>query len=145
MNRENINLTLAVIVIVGFMVFIFFSLSSGTIADEETLTPTPIQDKTNGDPAGFNPNYGDLTEEQIKIVDIAVGNLLNNSEGITPPMISVINFEEKEFSDASLGCPQEGMSYAQVITPGYQVILEAQGNEYDYRLTDEKNIILCEK
>jgi hypothetical protein len=34
--------------------------------------------------------------------------------------------------------------YAQVITSGYQIILSAEGQTYDYR-TDGSNVRLCEQ
>lgn len=97
------------------------------------------------DSVGMNPDYGELTEDQIQIADRAIGDLLNSSDGITPGMITVKSFEEQEFEDASLGCPQEGESYAQVVTPGYQITLEAQGEEYDYRVAeDSETVLLCD-
>ena len=41
--------------------------------------------------------------------------------------------EEVAWSDASLGCPQPGMSYAQVITDGMRIILQAEDALFDYR------------
>ena len=60
--------------------------------------------------------------------------------------ISVTTVEAMDWPDTSLGCPQEGFMYAQVITPGYLIILEAQGQTYEYH-TDEQgqSVILCEK
>ena len=34
------------------------------------------------------------------------------------------------WSDASLGCPQEGMMYAQVITPGYRLVFDLAGTSH---------------
>lgn len=118
---------------------------------QNTTNPT-ITIPTQGDQnlaanqqGGLNPNYGDLTPDQIATADIAIGKLLNSSEGITPPMISIVSFEEQEFGNTSLGCPQEGQMYAEVITPGYKVVLEAQGTQYDYRLTNTEDVFLCEQ
>ena len=60
--------------------------------------------------------------------------------------ITVISVAAYEWPDASLGCPQPGRAYAQVVTPGYRIILEAQGDTYEVR-TDEEGttIILCEE
>lgn len=58
--------------------------------------------------------------------------------------ITVIMVEEEIWSDASLGCPEPGMMYAQVLTPGYQIILEAGGERYDYRMDQSGNIKLCQ-
>jgi len=45
--------------------------------------------------------------------------------------------------DTSMGCPEEGKQYAQVITPGYQILLQAGEYVYEYH-TDERNqVILC--
>jgi hypothetical protein len=45
--------------------------------------------------------------------------------------------------DTSLGCPKDGMEYAQVITEGYQIILEINGNIYKYHTDNHDKVILC--
>src|SRR5262245_55610799 len=53
-------------------------------------------------------------------------------------------FEQKVFPDASLGCPQPGVRYAQVQTVGLQFMLSYNGTAYDYRVSGDKTIvILC--
>jgi len=150
MKKEN-NFFLLVLIASSVIILaaFFFSKPARTpeVPKGDTNNSTQRQ-VTVAQPTGqnsFNPDYGELTAEQIKIADIAVGKLLNGTEGVTPPMIKVKSFEAKQFGNTSLGCPEEGKMYAEVITPGYQVVLEAQGKEYDYRLTGEKDIILCEQ
>lgn len=46
--------------------------------------------------------------------------------------IRLVKVMNKEFTDTSLGCPATGKIYAQVITPGYQIVLEASGESYIY-------------
>jgi hypothetical protein len=46
---------------------------------------------------------------------------------------SAITWTEMQFSDSSLGCPQPGLMYLQVITPGYQFTLTVDGKSYDVR------------
>ncbi|OGG14735.1 hypothetical protein A2773_03920 [Candidatus Gottesmanbacteria bacterium RIFCSPHIGHO2_01_FULL_39_10] len=58
--------------------------------------------------------------------------------------ISVKNIEKKDWSDSSLGCPKPGMMYAQVITPGYLITLEAGGQEYNYH-TSSEIVSLCQR
>ncbi len=54
------------------------------------------------------------------------------------------SFEVKVFPDASLGCPQPGQMYAQVLTNGTQFILSYQGTSYDYRVSaDGRIVVLC--
>lgn len=46
--------------------------------------------------------------------------------------IAVVSREHVQWPDASLGNPQPGMAYAQVVTPGFRLILEAAGQTYEY-------------
>ncbi|MDA1316418.1 MAG: hypothetical protein O3B87_00160 [bacterium] len=103
---------------------------------------TNLNTSPSQEPKSTNPDYGDLTEEHTRIVDQAIGELLNSGKGVTPPMITVLSFTPTDFPDSSLGCPQPDAMYAQVITPGYQVILAANGSEYDYRVAGEQ-LVLC--
>jgi hypothetical protein len=36
------------------------------------------------------------------------------------------------------------MMYAQVITPGYLIVLEAMGQTYDYRTDENSSVVLCQ-
>ncbi|HWQ13925.1 MAG TPA: hypothetical protein VNL77_14090 [Roseiflexaceae bacterium] len=59
--------------------------------------------------------------------------------------ITVIRAEPVEWNDSSLGCPQPDASYLQVITPGYQIELSAQGQPYTYHTDTSGVVIRCEK
>jgi hypothetical protein len=72
----------------------------------------------------------------------AIADLAEQS-GLPADDIQLVSMEAVEWSDASLGCPQEGFMYAQVITPGYLLILEAQGQEYEYHTDRRANVVLC--
>ena len=61
---------------------------------------------------------------------------------IAVEQIQVLTVASRQWPDASLGCPQPDMMYAQVITPGFQIILSAAGKEYDYR-TDLQRVFIC--
>jgi hypothetical protein len=53
-------------------------------------------------------------------------------------------WEQSNFPDSSLGCPQPNTAYAQVLTPGYKFLLTYGGKIYDYRVTiDSAVVILC--
>jgi hypothetical protein len=70
---------------------------------------------------------------------------LSEQTGAPTDEISLVSMEAVEWSDASLGCPQEGFMYAQVITPGYLIILAAQGQEYEYHTDQTTNVVLCQE
>ncbi|HMJ09575.1 MAG TPA: hypothetical protein VK468_11250, partial [Pyrinomonadaceae bacterium] len=40
---------------------------------------------------------------------------------------------EREFSDMSLGAPADGEMAAQMIASGWQIVLNADGKDYEYR------------
>jgi hypothetical protein len=52
--------------------------------------------------------------------------------GVAAADISVVSVTARDFSDTSLGVPQPGQVYAQVITPGYVLVLAVHGQEYTY-------------
>jgi hypothetical protein len=64
--------------------------------------------------------------------------------GLAPEAMRLVSVEAVEWSDTSLGCPQPGMMYAQVITPGFRVMLEAGGKRYDYHTDQGRVAVLCE-
>ena len=48
------------------------------------------------------------------------------------------------WSDASLGCPQEGYTYAQVITPGYKLVFDHAGTAYPVHTnSDGSHMVIC--
>jgi len=59
--------------------------------------------------------------------------------------IAVVAVEDTEWRDSSLGCPKPGMNYLQVITPGYKITLEAQGQRYEYHSDTNRRVVRCDK
>ncbi len=64
--------------------------------------------------------------------------------GVAEADIVVVRGESVTWSDGSLGCPQPGMNYTQALVPGYWVVLDADGTEYDYRASARGFFTLCE-
>jgi len=56
--------------------------------------------------------------------------------------IKEASVSEKDFPDMSLGAPVEDEMSAQMISSGWQINLEADGKEYDYR-ADKYQLRLC--
>ena len=52
--------------------------------------------------------------------------------------------EQVTWRDTSLGCPEPGRMYAQVLTPGYKVVLQVRNQRYELH-TDRsgKRVVLC--
>lgn len=63
--------------------------------------------------------------------------------GLPAESIKVVTVREVTWPDASLGCPQPGMMYAQVLVDGLQVVLEAEGRTYAYHGRSPNDLFLC--
>lgn len=57
--------------------------------------------------------------------------------------ISLLEVSAVEWSDSSLDCPQPGMSYLQVITPGYRILLQAKDQTYEYHTNRDSYFVFC--
>jgi hypothetical protein len=66
------------------------------------------------------------------------------AEGVDPTEVTVVSYEPTEWPDTSLGCPKDGEVYAQVITPGYLVILSVDGVEMEYHTDDVDRAVRCD-
>ena len=64
--------------------------------------------------------------------------------GVKKDEIRLIQIEPVDWSDSSLGCPKEGMFYAQVITSGYKIALEGRGKSYIYH-SDYRRVVSCQR
>ncbi|MBV9169622.1 MAG: hypothetical protein JOZ81_06030 [Chloroflexi bacterium] len=57
--------------------------------------------------------------------------------------ISVDRVEPRQWPDASLGCPRQGDVYAQVVTPGYLIVVSGGGQQLEYHSDARGRVILC--
>lgn len=122
------------------MMYLMFRPYPGQDALEARIR---AEELANNAPTPMMPDYGSLTQEEMMIADRAIGDLLNTNQGIMPSMIRVVSLEKQDFSDGSLGCPEEGMVYTQAIVSGYRVLLAVGDTEYDYRLDEEDTVRIC--
>jgi len=70
---------------------------------------------------------------------------LGKKLGIELEEISAQQVESTEFQDASLGVPEEGQMYAQVITPGWIIDLTAEGDTYRYHAAGDRVVLVPEE
>jgi hypothetical protein len=63
--------------------------------------------------------------------------------GVPVEDVTVVSSEEVTWPDSSLGCPQPGMMYAQVLTNGSRIILSAGGRTYEYHSGGRRAPFLC--
>ena len=113
---------------------------SGSV-DLSELESSPSENSDSGklvvQPAPGNP------ETQPKMEVLAKEDLANRLE-IAMDEIVTVSIELVEWSDGSLGCAERGMMYIQVLTPGYLILLESDGEQFEYHTDTNINVILCE-
>lgn len=76
-------------------------------------------------------------------VQAAVADLAERL-AIEQAAVTVAGFEEVTWPDTSLGVPEEGRMYAQVVTPGYRVRLRVQEQRYTYHTDMAGRVVLAE-
>ncbi len=89
---------------------------------------------TNG--TGSSVVLASNLETNDSIETILIQQLAENL-GLNTGAISVISNEPVEFSDTCLGVMMQDVMCAEVITPGNIVILEAEGIQYEYHVSED--------
>ncbi len=86
-----------------------------------------------------------ICEQELEKGPAAGVAYLSNELGIPPKEIEVLSVEMYEWPDTSLGCPEPGKSYAQVVTTGYRLILRVEDEQYEVHVDQEGQIaVLCD-
>ena len=63
--------------------------------------------------------------------------------GLAAEALVLISAERVNWSDGSIGCPEPGKSYMQVLVPGYRVRLRGPAGEFNYHATTRGPGALC--
>jgi hypothetical protein len=120
-----------------------------TLSPLNTPAPAPIEPATLEPTATSVPSPTaepaalQLSPEVALLADQARLDLSIRT-GIALDRITVQSVEAVQWSNSSLGCPQPGMMYLQVITPGYIMLLEASGGVYEYH-TSQTLVVYCDR
>jgi hypothetical protein len=76
------------------------------------------------------------------IVDVVVADAAARLQ-VDPSEVQVMRWERVAWPDSSLGCPQPGGVYLQVITPGWLVMVEAAGQTLEYHTDEAGHLAVC--
>lgn len=63
--------------------------------------------------------------------------------GVPEGELRAVRVEAREWSDASLGCPRPAGGYAQVLTPGYLLVVGGGGRELEYHTDETGAFVSC--
>jgi hypothetical protein len=112
--------------------------------DQATLTRTPLGEEESKTPESAEGTpEATLPYEARRAVEMAKEDLARRLE-ISVSDIAVISVEAVDWPDTSLGCPEPGMAYAQVITPGSLIMLDTKGQTYEYHSDRDSSVVLCQ-
>jgi hypothetical protein len=63
--------------------------------------------------------------------------------GVDATAVVVIAEDAVTWRDSSIGCPQDGMQYLQVLTDGTRIVLEAAGQRFEYHRGGRRDLFHC--
>jgi len=87
--------------------------------------PEPANSHENEKPIATAPPQT-LTDLQAAAREVLAERL-----SVSADTLALVSDHEVQWSDASLGCPEDGMMYAQVITPGHRITFSYEGGHYE--------------
>lgn len=140
------KISLYLFVIFGFL-FITGCQSDAISAENVTIPistseisplQTPKSEGTDMSDPTINPD-----PQAQNMIQLAKESLARKFK-ISEDQIYVSSCKAIVWPDASLGCPQSGIVYTQVLTPGFQVLLEAIGKSFSYHTDGTERVILCD-
>lgn len=67
-----------------------------------------------------------------EVLDLVVNDLIRRSGGSMPGNMRVVSAQAVTWPDSCMGVIAPGRACAQVIVPGYRVVMEVGGREYQY-------------
>ena len=99
----------------------------------------------NGEEAAPAAGSGTPASEAVsEDIESAARKLLADELDVAEGGFKLASSEKIEWPDASLGCPQEGYAYAQVVTPGYKLVFEYADSSYPVHTnSDGSHMVIC--
>ncbi len=113
--------------------------------EKETVAPTPApptnEATTNPAPTPEETEVESPSKAE-HVVQLAREDLAQRLS-LAPEAIALVSVKAVDWPDTSLGCPEPGMGYAQVITQGFRVVLAAGRQRYEYHADTARLVVLC--
>ncbi len=99
------------------------------VQEEQTLLPTQSPDTP-------------LSADMRQMLDRAIAHLASDL-GVAENTISLVLSDSVIWNDGSLGCPQPGVEYIQVLIEGYRFVLESDGIQYELHTDTRSTVVRC--
>lgn len=122
--------------------------TSSTRASTTSFQNQETSNTTSFGGAGIPPGL----EGRLDVVDIdpkkVLDDVLRDAEGRTGvelEKLRITDVEQSQWPDASLGCPQPGRVYAQVVSTGNRVVVNAGDQTIEYRVSTSGDFWPCDE
>ena len=149
----------------GLMLVLMFTLScSGNLSNETTQNTTPTEKTATPIPLTATPIPPTVTpllpnatpvpptitpvppafKDEISSIKTSAQQILADQLQVSPKILVLVHAEKVVWPNSSLGCPKSGMMYAQVMTPGFQIIFKYKDDSYPIHTNlDGSSIVIC--
>ena len=141
-NRKRTQMT--ALLALGLLLAVLLGGCQPITADKATLpwleeNEEPAQDLSAA-------SLSELNETEAALATRAIDDLAATT-GVDPASITLVSIEPVEWRDSSLGCPQPDMMYAQMLTPGYRIVLSTGDETVEYHTTTNADgpMVHCEE
>lgn len=133
-------------------VLIMIGCQANSVEDVPAQPPLTLTPDSRSTPIPILPTQGDIgmTSSPSIPMDTGLQNLIDKAVAdlaqrvsIPATQITLVEATAVVWSDASLGCPQPGMAYAQVPEDGLLIRLRAAGQTYEYHSGGTRDPFLC--
>jgi hypothetical protein len=111
---------------------------SGSVDLDDLPTPVDTDEAAN---VIVQPAPG-IPDPEVKMVQLAAEDLAERLS-IDIGEVTLVEAISKDWPDSGLGCPSPDLIYAAFITPGFEIVLEAEGQNYTYHTDTAETVVLC--
>jgi hypothetical protein len=105
-----------------------------------TPTPTPIFGAATTPPVSGATSV--VPPQSAAVVDAALTDAASHLN-VSRDTLRVDQVESRDWPDSSLGCPQPGELYSQVVTPGFEVMIASGSHRLEYHTDTRSRVTLC--
>ncbi len=140
-EATDLRILIFLILVSGSMIMAGCQAVPVNTGPSEEIIPTEV----------FAPASPTQGENQMTPSDPGLQGLLEKAKtdlaqrlSVLPEEIAIVQATSVTWPDGSLGCPQEGMVYAQVLTPGYLIRLQSGDQKFEYHASRGTEVVYCE-
>src|SRR5438128_4568905 len=109
-------------------------LSSACVAGAGGEAPTPAALAPSPAPASAVPSVlpGSSSKPDPQPAREAALDKAAEHLGVSRADLHIDQVDARQWPDSSLGCPQSGLMYSQIVTPGFVVVVSGAGKQLEY-------------